>query len=85
VNSVAGVPRSGTEVTETDANRGIVDVAAEPLPVDQRVALERSRDLEVSRLGTRIVRPIRPVRWMVSAVSYRERHDLDGVMRVIAT
>lgn len=54
-------------------------------PLNGREALERSRDLEVSRLGTRIVRPVRPVRWMVSAASYRERHDLDGVMRVIAT
>jgi len=46
----------------------------------ERRHLEAERDAAVTALGTRIARPGRPLRWMVSAAQRRERHDLNEVI-----
>jgi hypothetical protein len=54
-------------------------------PLDQRSQLEQRRDADVTRLGDHIVRPGLPLRWMVPAVRFRERHDLLGMMTAMGS
>jgi hypothetical protein len=54
-------------------------------PVEVRAQLERQRDVDVTRLGERILHPGRPVRWLVPVARLRERHDLAAVMAAMGS
>lgn len=54
-------------------------------PATIRTELERQRDVDVTHLGERILRPGRPVRWLVPVARFRERHDLAAVMAAMGS